>query len=170
MALRTDYKDDVLDTSVNNNRVYVIKDSSGAILYEGATIEEITKFEQEGSSFGAADINATNEAVNEINNNLEELQKKGTWEEILFSTNSGVKELSKSLSNFTQIAIVNENGSGDVAFSCETYSIEAFKRYTNRAQTYESGTTYVYCKYVDDTHINITGIGSNSNARIFGVY
>ena len=58
--LKTDYKDDVLDTSVNTSRRYrMITNSDGTV-----SLEDVTVYLEEGDIFGAVDINKTNEAVN----------------------------------------------------------------------------------------------------------
>ena len=62
--LKTDYKDDVLDVSANVKRIFNLVDQDGKIVVANVSIQDITKYAQEGDSFGAADINATNEAVN----------------------------------------------------------------------------------------------------------
>ena len=62
MALRTDYKDDILDTSVNEKRKYnLITNSDGTV-----SLEDVTEYSQVGDSFGGADINRTNEEINRI--------------------------------------------------------------------------------------------------------
>ena len=68
--LRTDYKDDVLDTSQNNNRTFTIKDSSGNIIYQDCQIEETTVFSQEGDINSASVTNAQNEVINQLTNDL----------------------------------------------------------------------------------------------------
>lgn len=84
--LKTNYKDDVLDTSVNEKRKFnMIQNSDGTVSFE-----DVTEYTQTGDSFGAADINATNAAVNKANSNLSELLNRnfvystsekivGTW-------------------------------------------------------------------------------------------
>ena len=63
--LKTDYKDDVLDTSVNTSRRYrMVTNSDGTI-----SLEDVTVYLEEGDIFGAVDINKTNEAVNKISPN-----------------------------------------------------------------------------------------------------
>ena len=65
--LKTTYKDDLLDTSVNEKRKYnMIQNADGTVSFE-----DVTTYSQIGDSFGASDINATNEKVNEVNSNLE---------------------------------------------------------------------------------------------------
>ena len=64
--LKTNYKDDVLDTSVNEKRKYnMIQNADGTVSFE-----DVTTYSQIGDNFGAVDINATNEKVNEVNSNL----------------------------------------------------------------------------------------------------
>lgn len=65
-TLKTDYKDDVLDTSKNTQRKYqMIQNDDGTVSFV-----DVTEYSQVGDSFGAADINATNEAVSDLNTNL----------------------------------------------------------------------------------------------------
>lgn len=64
--LKTDYKDDVLDTSANEKRRYkLIQNDDGTV-----SLEDVTTYLQTGDSFGAKDINETNKKVNATNNNL----------------------------------------------------------------------------------------------------
>ena len=74
MALRTDYKDDVLDTSVNTNRTFNMLDSNGQVLQQNISLVETTVFLQEGDSHTASITNAQNEAINEQGDTIEELQ------------------------------------------------------------------------------------------------
>ena len=60
--LRTDYRDDVLDTSVNTKRKFnMITNLDGTVSFE-----DVTKYAQVGDSYGSTDINETNGAVNEL--------------------------------------------------------------------------------------------------------
>lgn len=64
--LKTDYKDDVLDTSVNEKRKYnLIQNEDGTVSLEDATV-----YSQAGDTFGAADVNETNKTVNALNKSL----------------------------------------------------------------------------------------------------
>lgn len=64
--LRTDYKDDVLDTSVNTKRKFnMTTNSDGTVSFE-----DVTEYAQNGDVFGATDINSTNEEVNNTKNAL----------------------------------------------------------------------------------------------------
>lgn len=66
MALRTDYKDDVLDTSKNINRKYYLTNNADNTV----SLTDVTSYIQEGDAFGSNDINQTNAKVNEIDNSL----------------------------------------------------------------------------------------------------
>ena len=68
--LKTDYKNDVLDTSVNSKRTFNIVDQDGNIIYENVTLDDTTTYSQVGDSFGAGDINNTNEMINQVNSDL----------------------------------------------------------------------------------------------------
>lgn len=64
--LKTNYKDDVLDTSKNEKRKYrMIQNEDGTVSFE-----DVTEYTQQGDAFGAADINATNAKINEQNQSL----------------------------------------------------------------------------------------------------
>lgn len=63
MALKTDYKDEVLSSS-QPYRTYNIVDSGGSTLYSGVRINRADTPQQEGTKFGASDINTTNAAIN----------------------------------------------------------------------------------------------------------
>lgn len=58
--LRTDYKDQILDASVNTQRKYRQVDNSDGTI----SLEDATTYSQQGDSFGAGDVNATNAVVN----------------------------------------------------------------------------------------------------------
>lgn len=65
MALRTDYKDDILDTSVNKKRVYNLIDQSGNVVMSGLSLEDVTVYSQNGDELSSS---AVNEAFDNINN------------------------------------------------------------------------------------------------------
>lgn len=69
--LKTDYKDQLLDSLVNTKRVYNLVDADGNVVRENVSLEDVTVYSQDGDNFGAADINKTNEEVNQLNRNLE---------------------------------------------------------------------------------------------------
>lgn len=58
--LRTDYRDDVLPAGVTNRSYQMSEDASTHYV----SFTDMTDYQVEGDTFGAADINATNTAVN----------------------------------------------------------------------------------------------------------
>lgn len=67
--LKTNYVDDILDTSINTQRRYnKINNADGTV-----SLEDVTVYSQSGDNFGAADINKTNEEVNQLNRNFNTL-------------------------------------------------------------------------------------------------
>lgn len=70
ITLKTDYKDDVLDTSVNTQRKYqMIQNEDGTVSFV-----DVTEYSQVGDSFGSADVNAIAEAYNGLNSNIENVK------------------------------------------------------------------------------------------------
>lgn len=60
--LPVDFKDDILNTEVNQKRKYQqTYNSDGSVSFE-----DVTAYQQKGSDFGAREVNETNEAVNNI--------------------------------------------------------------------------------------------------------
>ncbi len=78
MALKTDYKDEVLSSS-KPYRMYNIVDGGGSTLYSGVRINRADAPQQEGSKFGASDINSTNEQVNQNTVDINECMKQFTY-------------------------------------------------------------------------------------------
>lgn len=69
MSLKTDYVNDVLNTDVNTKRRYnMITNSDGTVSFE-----DVTTYTTEGDTFGAGDINDTNEAVNTLDSTVSDL-------------------------------------------------------------------------------------------------
>lgn len=59
-TLPTNFKDDILNASMNGKRRYrMTQNSDGTVSFE-----DVTTYDQVGSNFGAGQINATNTAVN----------------------------------------------------------------------------------------------------------
>lgn len=68
MSLKTDYKDDILDSSVNVNRTFsIIDNTTGQIIYPNVSLEETTVFSQEGDSHTSQITNEQNANINQIN-------------------------------------------------------------------------------------------------------
>lgn len=66
MALKTNYKDDILNVNENTERHYqMVNNSDGTV-----SLNDVTQYTQVGDTFGAKDINATNLAVNQLIENI----------------------------------------------------------------------------------------------------
>lgn len=70
--LKTNYVDDVLDTTKNQVRKYQqIQNDDGTVSFV-----DVTEYTQVGTSFGAKDINDTNAAINAVNGKLTNIGTK----------------------------------------------------------------------------------------------
>lgn len=97
-TLPVNFKDDVLASAMNGKRRFnMIQNSDGTVSFE-----DVTDYTQVGSTFGAAQINATNEAVNnaadanKIIDNLETI--KANTQSGYIAGALAVKELNSNLS------------------------------------------------------------------------
>ena len=102
--LKTNYVDDVLDSSKNQLRKYQqIQNDDGTVSFV-----DVTEYSTTGTSFGAKDINDTNAAVNELNNSL------GIYKELSVTSDYGGRILftEEQIPSKTKIVIIcglNEN-------------------------------------------------------------
>ena len=64
MALKTDYKDAVLDVTENTERVFDILDSNGNVVVANVHLEEKTVYTERGDKYGAIQINEQNTFIN----------------------------------------------------------------------------------------------------------
>ena len=69
-TLKTDYKNDILDETVNEERTYDIVDGEGNILYSDVILRETTVLSQTGDTFGGNDINDTNKHLTDETNDI----------------------------------------------------------------------------------------------------
>ena len=112
--LKTNYVDDVLDTSVNEKRKYnMIQNADGTVSFV-----DVTTYTQNGDSFGAKDVNDTNTAVNELNNNLKQTT-------IIPEEGIELNTINEKLNYL----IENGTGSGSIQY-CETLVNQEYKTYT----------------------------------------
>lgn len=66
LDLRVDYQDDILDASVNTKRKYnIIENADGT-----KSLEDVSVYTQTGDTFGAVDVNKTNQAILDLNQSL----------------------------------------------------------------------------------------------------
>ena len=114
--LRTDYKDDVLDVSANTKRIFNLVDQDGNVVVANVSIQDITKYTQEGDTFGAADINATNEAVNGKFDSGDVVDRMETTESGFAADALAVKnQFSEQNKNISEQQIVLDNYSDRLA-------------------------------------------------------
>lgn len=66
MSLPTNFKDDLLDTSKNTERVYDIVNALGSVLQADVHLVEKTVYRQQGTELSAQDINAICETINSL--------------------------------------------------------------------------------------------------------
>jgi hypothetical protein len=69
MALKENYKDDILDTSQNVKRKYQMENNGDGTV----SFTDVTEYTQQGDSFGASDMNATNGKVNTLESDIGEI-------------------------------------------------------------------------------------------------
>ena len=82
-TLPTNYKDDVLATSMGKKRRYnIIQNDDGTI-----SLEDATEYTQVGDNYGAAQLNATNQAVNE---SVDQAKIINSLDDISANTQSGM--------------------------------------------------------------------------------
>lgn len=65
MALKTDYKEDILASNNTRRRYNMITNDDGTVSFE-----DVTEYEQTGDNFGAGDVNVTNNMINTMNSLL----------------------------------------------------------------------------------------------------
>ena len=68
MALKTNYKEDVLAASSTKRKYNMITNDDGTVSFE-----DVTEYQQTGDNFGAGDVNQICEAVNLASSTLDKL-------------------------------------------------------------------------------------------------
>ena len=87
LDLRVDYQDDILDSSVNTKRKYnIIENEDGT-----KSLEDVSVYTQNGDSFGAADINKTNQAVLDLNSSLTTKVDKSVNGVVIFKNGKNIE-------------------------------------------------------------------------------
>ena len=114
--LRTDYKDDLLDTSVNTQRKYrQVDNGDGTISFVDETV-----YTQNGDTFGASEVNQINAAVNLVN---ESLTVDTTNLRDDFSINALLQLLAEKY--FANVTYLYKNGTEYVPFVTGTFETGA---------------------------------------------
>lgn len=101
--LKTNYKDDVLDTSKNEKRKFrMIQNDDGTVSFDDAT-----EYTQQGDAFGAADINATNAKINEQSQSLTDLKSlKIDYGKASMLSGEAIIEFKKDFNKLPSISII----------------------------------------------------------------
>lgn len=124
-TLKTDYKNDVLDTTKNTARKYLVtSNADGTVSYEDKTV-----YTQEGDSFGAGDINATNAEVNALNQSLTNISVYvGSDKKLHFVDKDGADSVLPFSSGLSEYACGTMSVS--VSTSLQTFSISYGKTFS----------------------------------------
>ena len=160
MALKTDYKDDI---PVSERRKYQMVDNGDGTV----SFVDVTEYSQEGDTFGAADINATNEAVNGKLDGSSTVDPMLATEEGFAAdaklTRDAISELNSNLP--FKLAIDSEGNYGYIKDGADTVTpfkkgnIQAIKYLSyypaNKEATVTKGKTYIITTYNNPT---ITGL------------
>lgn len=103
MSLKTDYVNDVLASS-NDKRHFAVKNmNDDSVIYADVYLDELTSYAQEGDHFGAGDINATNEAVND---NADAITTMNTTNTFTVDSTAWVANSDSTTSGFTHVATI----------------------------------------------------------------
>lgn len=164
--LKTDYKDDVLDTTQNTKRKYQMIDNGDGTV----SFEDVTEYLQQGDSFGANDINDTNEEVNTINDNLALKQPLSTILTML--TNSEIKhyKITRHINSISSLRSYLEDVS--ISYGVELVSFKdptanrqsGFMITSAQSSSYYAGVFFGY--YLDD-FVYFIRAGEASTIKIY---
>lgn len=152
--LKTNYKDDVLDTSKNEKRKFrMIQNDDGTVSFDDAT-----EYTQQGDAFGAADINATNAKINEQSQSLTIMDDlnvymivgKGSYG--WYSTNSVFVGKIKSI-NITHISIMGDSNNYEPSYHNNI-------NYDNGGITFDIINGFLTMKFSDERIVNLIPCGT----------
>ena len=138
-TLKTDYKDDVLDTSVNERRKYqMIQNEDGTVSFV-----DVTEYLQVGDSFGAKDINALNNKLSTVStgaNKITITRKTGTFT----ATGTHMIDLGGKKNIFGLSAFIL---SGAIPIPCAIQGQRHLRFNMQPVTTVESEVSYEYFEY-----------------------
>ena len=162
--LKTNYKDDVLDTSKNEKRKFrMIQNDDGTVSFDDAT-----KYTQQGDTFGAADINATNAKINEQNQSLTDIGECVILGQTSSTSESNQIELPDDINNYKLLILMYLSTDGNI-LNTNIVPIKYFKQTKYRVVAIWTNTSLgAFAKYIDDTHINLY-VRTQYSAVLIGV-
>lgn len=123
--LRTDYKDDLLDTSVNTQRKYrQVDNGDGTVSFVDETV-----YAQNGDTFGASEVNQIHAAVNLVNDSLsvdttnlsEDFSLKGLLQKLAEKYFPAIRYFLKN-GHFSNIGSISTGGV--ISYSLETNALK----------------------------------------------
>ena len=158
--LRTDYKDDILNTDVNTQRKYrIVENGDGTVSFE-----DVTEYKQVGDNFGAADINKTNLAIDELNNALNystsehivgKFDGKDVYEKtIVYET---------EITNGANVIVGNIDNAKDILSIVGAIAINTTKNTWHSLNLYSASTQHARC-YVAQNEVHMV---NNTAGSIF---
>jgi hypothetical protein len=168
--LPVNFKDDILKGNMNGKRRFnMIQNSDGTVSFE-----DVTEYTQVGSTFGAAQINATNEAVN---NAADASKIIDSLETIKANTQSGyiagalaVKALNSNLG--AKLLWTNDNPSSNFPGQTITLDLNNYDGVIiefNVAKSVNSLLTRAYITKNDNSqYLSVGGLYNPSNAKSRG--
>ena len=142
-VLPVNFKDDILASSMGGKRRYnLIQNSDGTY-----SLEDATEYTQTGSDFGAGQINATNQAVNESCDKANVIE---TMDDIVANQASGmiagakaVAELNGNL-QWSELKSITQNNTGlETWYRSNGYMAEVRVQGTLSGISFSSGTGYI---------------------------
>ena len=190
--LPTNYLDDILSASMGGKRRFKITHLNGTS--EEVTIEDISKYDQVGSTFGAGDINRTNQAVNEKFDSGDVVDPMLTTEPGFaadaYQTKLQFDEQNKKIESCNFDILLSHKGAGTCTISDITkyrYLLlggaygnpkEIINSVQIPTEMFKSGyrmvvastTNQYYCgvEYISDTEVNV--ISSGMSVHFIGLY
>ena len=169
--LPTNFLDDILSASMGGKRRYKITRLDGSS--EEVTIEDISEYDQVGSTFGAGDINKTNQAVNEKFDSDDVVDPKLATEEGFAAdaklTGDALSELNKNLTTSDNLQFrFATDGEGNYGYLGADDSFIPFKsiKLKQSSGTLTSITANLSCDIGDIIFVNsCTGVPSFSGCE-----
>lgn len=160
--LKTNYVDDVLDTTKNKLRKYKqIQNDDGTVSFV-----DVTEYTQVGTSFGAKDINDTNAAINDVNGKLH-------WK-VASSWNDAINKAQNELQVLVRLSTGSQNT--EYAFNISLSNNLSSRTYVRNRGYYQSSTYYsvVQISYNINTCIcttyNVSGIEYKNSTELVFLY
>lgn len=107
--LRTNYKDDILDTSVSASRRYNMTTNSDGTI----SLEDVSTYDQVGDNYGATDINKLNTSVNALIDSTSNINNTpDSQKSVLYAASAGMASSAANANTATRA--INADSAGVV--------------------------------------------------------